>query len=187
MWEVHTRYLPIMVKCKFSHIKAYLQLQIYYLVFVPLLVKILGKNMNRLLSIFLLSIITYAYAQRIPPRVQPGQIIRILKQDFDISPDGSYQWSYDTENGISAQEQGRLKGPDTMEAQGGFSYTADDGTPIQIQYIANENGFVPQGNHLPTAPPIPAAILRALEYNAAHPEQDNLDDGGPIRPRPIGK
>lgn len=59
-----------------------------------------------------------------------------------------------------------------MEAQGDFKYTAPDGTPISLQYIANENGFQPQGAHLPTAPPIPEAILRSLEYNAAHPEED---------------
>lgn len=34
------------------------------------------------------------------------------------------------------------------------------------------------GAHLPTAPPIPEAIQRALAYNAAHPEED---DGGQPR------
>lgn len=95
--------------------------------------------------------------------------------------DGSYRSSYETGNGISAQEQGQLKNAgqkdaEAEEVQGGFSYTAPDGTPIQLSYIANENGFQPQGAHLPVAPtppPIPAAIQRSLEYNAAHPEPEN--------------
>lgn len=86
-----------------------------------------------------------------------------------------FSTSYETENGISAQEQGQPRGAgqeQIEDVQGSFQYTAPDGTPIQITYVANENGFVPQGNHLPTPPPIPAAILKSLEYNAAHPEPE---------------
>nr|CAI5864349.1 unnamed protein product [Callosobruchus analis] len=60
---------------------------------------------------------------------------------------------YETENGIAAQEQGRPRqiGPEApIVAQGSFSYTAADGTPIQLSYVADENGFQPQGAHLPT-------------------------------------
>ncbi|KRT85225.1 Insect cuticle protein, partial [Oryctes borbonicus] len=118
------------------------------------------------------------------PNPSPGQHIAILRQQSDVNPDGSYQWSYETENGISAQEQGQLKNvpnsPDpAIEAQGGFQYTAPDGTPIQLSYVANENGFQPQGAHLPVAPPIPEAIARALDWIAAHPEpQQQQRPGG---------
>nr|CAI5839461.1 unnamed protein product [Callosobruchus analis] len=94
---------------------------------------------------------------------------RILRLDSDISPDGSYQWAYETENGIAAQEQGRPRqiGPEApIVAQGSFSYTAADGTPIQLSYVADENGFQPQGAHLPTPPPIPDAIKKSLDFIA---------------------
>lgn len=61
---------------------------------------------------------------------------------------------------------------ETQFAQGGYQYTAPDGTRISLTYTADENGFVPQGAHLPTPPPIPEAIQRALEYIAAHPEEN---------------
>lgn len=85
--------------------------------------------------------------------------------------------SYETENGISASEQGQPKSvpgsPEPAEeVQGQYAYTAPDGTPINLQYLANENGFQPQGAHLPTPPPTPAAILRALEWIAAHPQPE---------------
>ncbi|KAF7266375.1 hypothetical protein GWI33_020400 [Rhynchophorus ferrugineus] len=39
----------------------------------------------------------------------PAQFAVILRSDSDINPDGSYYYSYETENGIEAQEQGSLK------------------------------------------------------------------------------
>ncbi|XP_060519095.1 endocuticle structural glycoprotein SgAbd-4-like isoform X2 [Cylas formicarius] len=131
--------------------------------------------------IVVLAIASCACAQYRP--YTPGQIIRILRQDqVGPNPDGSYQWSYETENGIGAEEQGRVKNfgnaqSEAMEATGSFRYTAPDNTQIVVSYIANENGFQASGPHLPTPPPIPAAILRSLEYNAAHPEEDESQSG----------
>ncbi|XP_044266858.1 cuticle protein CP14.6-like [Tribolium madens] len=102
--------------------------------------------------------------------------IPILKQEQEVNFDGSYHTSYETGNGISFDEQGSLKNANTdnaaSEIVGSFKYTGDDGVVYTIQYVANENGFQPQGAHLPVAPEIPAAIQRSLEYNAAHPEEE---------------
>lgn len=86
-------------------------------------------------------------------------------------------YSLETGNGIVAEEHGQFK-PGAKEdegaeqVQGSFQYTADDGTPVRIQYVADENGYQPQGDILPVAPAIPPAIARALEYIAAHPEPE---------------
>jgi hypothetical protein len=56
--------------------------------------------------------------------------------------------------------------------QGAFSYTSPEGYPVKLTYIADENGFRAEGVHLPTSPPIPDAILRALDYIRAHPEEN---------------
>lgn len=92
--------------------------------------------------------------------------------------------SFETSNGISHQETGQPKNVDNetpVVSQGSDSYTAPDGQQVSITYIADENGFQVQGSHIPTAPPIPPEIQRALEWNAAHPEED---DGGQ---RPPGR
>lgn len=85
-------------------------------------------------------------------------------------------FSYETANGIAAEEQGQLKNAGTeneaIEVQGSVKWTDQDGNPIQLTYIADENGFQPQGSHLPTSPPIPAAIQRSLDYIAAHPQPE---------------
>ncbi|XP_030035561.2 endocuticle structural glycoprotein SgAbd-2 [Manduca sexta] len=105
-----------------------------------------------------------------------GQVIPILKQFQEVNPDGSYQYNYETGNGIAAQEQGYLKNPGVKDAeaqvaQGSFTYTSPEGIPIAVSYIADENGFRPEGAHLPTPPPIPEAILRSLNYIASQPQQ----------------
>lgn len=106
------------------------------------------------------------------------QQVAILKHAQDISPEGSYSYAYETENGIAASEQGSPqpvgpKGDPAVIAQGQFQYTAPDGTPISIQYTADENGFHPQGAHLPVAPHVPELIQRAIAYNLAHPQPEN--------------
>ena len=77
---------------------------------------------------------------------------------------------YETGNGIQAQAAGDQKpaGRDELihSVQGQFAYTGDDGVPVQISYIADENGYQPQGAILPTPPPIPEAILKSLEFIA---------------------
>ncbi|KAJ2948707.1 hypothetical protein O0L34_g7963 [Tuta absoluta] len=99
---------------------------------------------------------------------------RILALDSDVKED-QFRYNYETENGIKAEEQGREA--DGIEAQGGFQYTGDDGQIYSVSYAAGQNGFQPQGAHLPTAPPTPEAILKALEQNAADEAAGIIDDG----------
>ncbi|CAB0033986.1 unnamed protein product [Trichogramma brassicae] len=99
--------------------------------------------------IAIVALAAVACAQQQPP-------VAILRQTNDIYPDGSYAYSYETENGIAHQEQG-----------GSYGYTAPDGTPYVITYVADQNGYQPQGEHLPKPHPIPEAIARSIEYNLA--------------------
>lgn len=67
---------------------------------------------------------------------------------------------------------------EAQSVAGSFSYTSDDGQKITITYTADENGFQPQGDHLPTPPPIPPEILKSLEQNAAEEAAGGGDGNG---------
>ncbi|XP_075163604.1 pupal cuticle protein Edg-78E-like [Haematobia irritans] len=79
-------------------------------------------------------------------------------------PEGNYHYAFETSNGIQAQEAGNPHG-----ATGSYSYISPEGEHISLTYTADEEGYHPVGDHLPTPPPIPADILRSLEYIRAHP------------------
>jgi hypothetical protein len=101
----------------------------------------------------------------------------ILSQASDNNPDGSYSYSYQTSNGISGSESG-IGG---QYAQGANSYYSPEGVPIQLTYTADENGYQPKGDHLPTPPPIPDAILRSLEWIRTHPAPEENARIGNVR------
>lgn len=114
--------------------------------------------------------------------VEQSSPIAIVEESRDgPNPDGSYSWSYKSENGINAREEGSVmasennKEDGAMSVQGSYSYPAEDGTLIEVTYTAGENGFEPKGAHLPTSPPIPKEIMDALEYIASHPEENDID------------
>ncbi|XP_061721027.1 pupal cuticle protein 36a-like [Cydia pomonella] len=98
----------------------------------------------------------------------------ILRQDSQNDGE-TYSYAYETENGIYAEENGVAT--NGVEAQGSYSYTGDDGQVYNIRYTADQNGFVPVGDHLPTPPPVPEEILKALEQNARDEAAGIYDDG----------
>lgn len=63
-------------------------------------------------------------------------------------------------------------------ASGSSAYYSPEGELVQLTYTADENGYHPQGAHLPTPPPIPEAILRSLEYIRTHPHQEQRHERG---------
>ncbi|XP_063366565.1 pupal cuticle protein 36a-like [Cydia amplana] len=98
----------------------------------------------------------------------------ILRQDSQNDGE-TYSYAYETENGIYAEESGVAT--NGVEAQGSYSYTGDDGQVYTVRYTADQNGFVPVGDHLPTPPPVPEEILKALEQNARDEAAGIYDDG----------
>lgn len=66
-----------------------------------------------------------------------------------------YNFSYETSDGVSRSEQAELKNQGTEQealvVRGTIRWIAADGQEYTLNYIADENGFQPQGDHLPKA------------------------------------
>ncbi|XP_058979642.1 larval cuticle protein 2-like [Musca domestica] len=85
----------------------------------------------------------------------------------DVNEHG-FQYAYDTTNDIHAAASGDENG----DHKGDFSWVSPEGEHIAVQYVADENGYQPNSALLPTPPPIPEAILKALEYIRTHPPKE---------------
>ncbi|KAL6436042.1 hypothetical protein ACFW04_005683 [Cataglyphis niger] len=82
-----------------------------------------------------------------------------------------YSYSYNIDD-IQVEEDGYLNHINTeqeaLEARGSYTYTDAEGNTFHVSYVANENGFQPEGAHLPIVPPL---IKKALQYIAEHSEE----------------
>lgn len=108
------------------------------------------------------------------PRAALDRAANILRFDSEVGPEG-FSYGFETDNGIVAEENGVAT--NGVQAQGGFSYTGDDGQVYSVSYTADEGGYQPKGDHLPTPPPIPEEILKSLEQNAREEAAGLVDDG----------
>lgn len=99
---------------------------------------------------------------------------QILKLNSEVTAEG-FSYDFETSNGIRADAQGVAT--NGVQSQGSFAYKGDDGQDYSITYTADENGYQPQGAHLPTPPPIPEEILKSLEQNARDEAAGIVDDG----------
>ncbi|XP_011184379.2 larval cuticle protein 2 [Zeugodacus cucurbitae] len=88
----------------------------------------------------------------------------------DVRPDG-FEYALETSNGIQSAQSGDANG----NIQGDFQWVSPEGEHVQFSYIADENGYQPKSDLLPTPPPIPEYIIRALEYIRTHPPKEESE------------
>lgn len=67
-----------------------------------------------------------------------------------------FTYSWETSDGQRHNEEGTLQNAgsenEAIAVRGSFSFTADDGQVYTVNYIADENGYQPEGAHLPNVP-----------------------------------
>ncbi|XP_075162369.1 larval cuticle protein 65Ag1-like [Haematobia irritans] len=80
--------------------------------------------------------------------------VEIIKSESDVGPD-SFSYAYETSDGTNAEASGHVINPGSEQEgiaiKGSYSFVADDGQTYTVNYVADENGFQPQGAHLPVA------------------------------------
>ncbi|KAH8308834.1 hypothetical protein KR059_002093, partial [Drosophila kikkawai] len=91
----------------------------------------------------------------------------VAKQYKQEDGHGKFSYGFDITNGIGAGEAG-----DEHQVNGEYHFISKEGVPVKVSYTADEHGYHPHGDLLPTPPPTPEAILRALAYIDAHPKRE---------------
>lgn len=84
-----------------------------------------------------------------------------------LNDDGSYNYRYDSTNGISIQEAG-VGG---IANTGAIQWLSPEGILIQTSYTADANGYRAEGAHIPTPPPIPDYIIESIRFNRKEEEK----------------
>ncbi|KAH8408249.1 hypothetical protein KR215_001029 [Drosophila sulfurigaster] len=87
----------------------------------------------------------------------PASDVQVLRSESDVGPE-SYSHAYENSDGASHDEQGVVKNlgaeNEGISVTGSYKFIGEDGVTYEVTYIADENGFQPQGAHLPVAPSV---------------------------------
>ncbi|XP_042218191.1 cuticle protein AMP1A-like [Homarus americanus] len=113
----------------------------------------------------------YSYGPPPNDSSEEVEVVPILRDDRVHEEDGRYNLHVETGNGIVLSQSGSPDGPDgAVVKAGSYSYTAPDGTLVDVKFVADENGFQPQSDVLPVAPafphPIPQFVLDQIAFAA---------------------
>lgn len=86
--------------------------------------------------------------------------VELLQENFSRDDHGQYSYNFLTGDGVARTEQGSLKPnadgtANILVQRGGYRYVSPGGELVEVNYIADENGFQVTGSHLPTPPPLP--------------------------------
>ncbi|XP_076055264.1 cuticle protein AM1159-like [Oratosquilla oratoria] len=104
--------------------------------------------------IVLAAVVAVAAAATIP--------VTVLVDERVAPAGGAYSTNVQLDNGVSLSETGSPGSLGQTNVQGQYSFVGDDGITYTVFFVANENGYQAQGDHLPVAPPAPAHVAELL-------------------------
>jgi Insect cuticle protein len=86
--------------------------------------------------------------------------VPLLQENFTRDDHGQYSYNFLTGDGVARTEQGSLVPnadgtANVLVQRGGYRYLLPSGELVEVNYVADENGFRVSGSHLPTPPSVP--------------------------------
>ncbi|EDV95673.1 larval cuticle protein 65Ab1 [Drosophila grimshawi] len=77
--------------------------------------------------------------------------VEIVRHDSEVGPEG-YKFAVETSDGTKRGEEGHLKEADSaLSITGSYSWVDTEGNTHTINYVADENGYQPEGADVPKA------------------------------------
>ena len=84
-----------------------------------------------------------------------GEVAELLRYEAQQNEDGSFQYVFETSDPIQVDTAGQIQqiGDKVgVVMQGSYSFQTPEGQQVTIRWVADENGFQPQGDAIPVAP-----------------------------------
>merc|ERR1712198_355351 len=97
------------------------------------------------------------------PQLQEEREVLVLRDERVDNGDGTFSYAVEADNGINTAVAGSVGSEGQSNMEGSYTVLLADGTQAVIRFIANELGYQPQSDILPTPHPIPAHVYKLLE------------------------
>ncbi|XP_042859324.1 cuticle protein AMP1A-like [Penaeus japonicus] len=97
------------------------------------------------------------------PRPQDDPVA-ILRDDRQDDGDGNFKYEFESEDGTFVSAVGTPGAEGQSIIRGSYRFTLPDGTIAEVTYIADENGFQPSSDLLPTPHPLPAHAIEQIRF-----------------------
>merc|ERR1711931_305043 len=102
-----------------------------------------------------------AVAVAAPQLLEEREVV-VLRDDRLANEDGTFSYALEADNGIQTEVEGVAGAEGQINMRGSYMMPLADGTFALVTFIANENGFQPQSDLLPTPHPLPAHVYDLL-------------------------
>ncbi|XP_068203863.1 cuticle protein AM1199-like [Palaemon carinicauda] len=78
--------------------------------------------------------------------------------------DGNFRYAFELDDGTAVEAVGRPREEGGISIEGSYRYVHPDGESVEVTYLADENGFQPSGDILPTPHPLPAHAIEQIRF-----------------------
>ncbi|XP_064084531.1 cuticle protein AM1159-like [Macrobrachium nipponense] len=104
-----------------------------------------------------------ALALAAPQQVSDRDRLATITLDERVdNGDGTFTYAFASDNGIEAQVAGAPGQEGQSNMQGFYLLPRGDGSFARVEFVANEVGFQPQSDLLPTPHPLPEHVYELL-------------------------
>ncbi|KAK4304190.1 hypothetical protein Pmani_023824 [Petrolisthes manimaculis] len=96
------------------------------------------------------------------PLIVGKSAVELLRDERVDSGNGNFNFAIEADNGVAMAVEGSPGVEGGVSMSGSYRFVLGDGSVAEVTFIADENGFQPQSDLLPTPHPLPAHVYELL-------------------------
>ncbi|XP_064084283.1 cuticle protein AM1199-like [Macrobrachium nipponense] len=95
---------------------------------------------------------------------RPQDDVSILRDERVDQGDGNFNYNFELSDGTAIGAEGTPNDAGSVNIEGSYRFTLPDGAVVEITYVADEAGFRPVGDVIPTPHPLPAHAIEQIRF-----------------------